>query len=220
MKRREFLKTASAVGATAALSNPLQGAQSQSSAAERYPLSADSKAQPGVPVGKLFNSTMDESKFYPGTRRTIDVYIPAQYKAINPACIWIELDGIRPVLPPTLGNLIHRNDVPPMIAVGLNPGATLSADVARNPRHSRSFKFDSLTDVLARFIMEEMLPAVGRQKTTDGLPIVLSRDPNDCGITGASSGGIGAVTAASSETLDTPLAPEMACTSPATPKTP
>lgn len=202
MERREFLKSAVVVGATVALAGPERAAadagskQNTSSTQDLYPLGPDSKPQLGVPTGKSFDFSLNDSRFFPGTQRTIDVYIPAQYKAEKPACVWVMLDGLSPTTHIVFDNLIHRKEMPVTIAVGLQSGITPSSDPSQNPRFNRSFEFDSLSDVLARFITEELLPEVQKKKTPDGLPILLSSDPNDRGITGGSTGGIGSFTVA------------------------
>jgi sugar lactone lactonase YvrE len=98
--------------------------------------------------------------------------------------------------PIVFDNLIHRKVLPVIIVVGLSSGSTHSADPPHNPRFNRSFEFDSLSDVLADFILQELLPAVEQHKTPDGLPIHLSTDPNDRGMMGGSTGGIGSFTVA------------------------
>jgi gluconolactonase len=202
MERREFLKSAAVAGATMVFSKPSSAAagveskQVISATQELYPLGPDSKPQPGVPSGKLFDFSIHESKFFPGTQRTINVYIPAQYTADRPACVWIALDGISGTLPIVFDNLIHRKEMPVTIAIGLHPGVVQSSNSPQNPRFNRSFEFDSLTDILGEFILEELLPEVETQKTPDGLPILLSSDPNDRGISGGSTGGIGSFTTA------------------------
>lgn len=202
MERREFLKSAVVVGATVALAGPELAAadagskQNALSPQDLYSLGADSKLQPNVPSGKSFDFSLNNSRFFPGTQRTIDVYIPAQYTAAKPACVWVALDGLSPTTHIVFDNLIHKKELPITIAVGLQSGTTSSHDPSQNPRFNRSFEFDSLTDVLARFITEELLPEVQKRQTPDGLPILLSSDPNDRGITGGSTGGIGSFTVA------------------------
>jgi sugar lactone lactonase YvrE/enterochelin esterase-like enzyme len=201
VKRREFLKSATAAGVTAAWAQPqsASAATPQNKPAEPeqdYTLGPDSKRQPDVPSGNIFSFSMDESKFFPGTHRTIDVYIPTQYTADRPACVLMALDHLMPTLPIVFDNLIHRKELPVIIAIGLHSGDVPSSDPPRNARFNRSFEFDSLSDVLADFILQEVLPAVERQKTPDGLPIHLSTDPNDRGMMGGSTGGIGSFTVA------------------------
>ena len=63
-------------------------------ASDQYALGLDSLTQPGVPAGKTFQFEMRNSKIFPGTVRTITVYIPAAYKGDKPACIYVGLDGL------------------------------------------------------------------------------------------------------------------------------
>ena len=200
MKRREFLKSAAVAGAAATWVNPSALAATPQNRPEPplqdYPLGPDSKRQPNVPAGKVFSFTMDQSRFFPGTQRTVNVYVPAQYTADRPACVLVALDHLFPTLPIVFDNLIHRKELPVIISIGLSSGTDPSADPPHNPRFNRSFEFDSLSDVLAEFIIEELLPAVEQHKTPDGLPIHLSTDPNDRGMMGGSTGGIGSFTVA------------------------
>jgi len=163
---------------------------------DNYPAGPDSQRQPGVPVGKIFNFVFTESKVFPGTQRNISVYVPAQYRAEKPACVYVGLDGLGFSAPIVFDNLIHKGEIPLLIAVGVTPGQVSSHQSPANPRFNRSFEFDGLNDQLARLIVDEILPAVERQKTPNGLPIKLSRDPNDRCTGGGSTGGIGAFTLA------------------------
>jgi len=161
-----------------------------------YVLGPDSMRQPGVPQGKVFEFTLDHSRVFPGTRRTITVYVPAQYTAGKPACVYVGLDALSFDAPIVFDNLIHRKDMPVTTGVGVASGTVDSADPPQDPRFNRSFEFDSLDDRLATFILDEVLPEVERHRTPDGLVIQLSRDPNDRAAGGASTGGIGAFTLA------------------------
>ena len=203
VKRREFLKSAAAASVTAAWTQPQLASGSapqtkiiDSANQNLYPLGPDSKPQPGVPSGKLFSFSMNESKFFPGTQRTVEVYVPAQYSTHQPACVLVALDQISHTLPIVLDNLIYAKAMPVTIAIGLHPGETPSASSPQNPRFNRSFEFDSLSDVLADFLLQEVLPAVEQRTTPAGVPIRLSADPNDRGIMGGSTGGIGSFTVA------------------------
>jgi gluconolactonase len=201
VKRRDFLKSVAAAGVTAAWANPSASAETPQSQPEQplmhdYPLGPDSKRQSDVPAGKVFSFTMDQSRFFPGAQRTISVYVPAQYAANRPACVLVALDHLFPTLPIVFDNLIHRKELPVIIAIGLSSGTDPSSDPPHNPRFNRSFEFDSLSDVLAEFILQEVLPAVEQQKTPDGLAIHLSTNPDYRGIMGGSTGGIGSFTVA------------------------
>lgn len=163
---------------------------------EQYEPGPDSKRQPGVPEGKSFSFTFDQSKIFPGTTRTITVYVPAQYTGDKPACLYVGLDSLGFNAPIVFDNLIHKKEMPVTIGVGISSGQVPSSETGVNPRFNRSNEFDSLNGNLARMVLEEILPEVERRQTPDGLPIRLSRDPNDRATGGGSTGGIGAFTLA------------------------
>ncbi len=163
------------------------------SPSDQYALGPDSKAQPGVPAGRTFEFMFDCSEVFPGTSRKVTVYVPAQYRGEN-ACVYIALDGLRPVQLAAFDNLIHRREIPVLIGVGISPGKVDSASPPTNPRLNRSFEFDGLNGNLARLVLEEILPEVARRQTRDGIPIRLSTDPNDRCTGGASTAAIGAFT--------------------------
>jgi sugar lactone lactonase YvrE/predicted esterase len=109
----------------------------------------------------------------------------------------VNQDGIQWKAPTVFDNLIHRKEMPVTIGVFVTPGKVLSADTAGSlDRFNRSFEYDGLGDAYARFILEELLPDVEKQKTSDGRAIRLSRKGNDRAIGGSSSGAICAFTAA------------------------
>ena len=163
---------------------------------DRYVPGADSKPQLGVPEGKSFQFIFDHSKIFPGTSRTITVYVPAQYTAEKPACLYVGLDRLGFGAPAVFDNLISKREMPVTIGIGVSPGTVDSANAGKNPRFNRSFEFDGLNGNLARFLIEEIIPELERRKTPDGLPILLSKDPNDRAAGGASTGGVGALTLA------------------------
>lgn len=163
---------------------------------DNYVAGPDSKPQAGVPKGKTFSFKFEGSKIFPGTSRSITVYVPEQYKGDKPACVYVGLDQLGFNVPNVFDNLIHRGEMPVTIAVGVSPGTVASVNEKKNPRFNRSFEFDGLNDALARCIVEEIFPEVERHQTPDGLPIKLSRDPNDHCTGGGSTGGIGAFTLA------------------------
>jgi len=184
----EYLQHQSAVGRAAYLADFRLNAQ--------YVPGPDSKPQAGVLRGKTFEFTFEHSRILPGTHRKITVYVPAEYTADKPACLYVSLDELRFSTPTVFDNLIYKHEIPVTIAIGVSPGVVDSADPPHNPRFHRSSEFDGLNDDLARFLAEELLPEVERHTTPDGLPIRLSKDPNDHAISGASTGGIGAFTVA------------------------
>ncbi|MGC2659964.1 MAG: SMP-30/gluconolactonase/LRE family protein [Bryobacteraceae bacterium] len=160
-----------------------------------YVLGPDSQRQPGVPEGKVTKYDW-VSKTYPGTFRNYWVYVPAQYKAARPACVMVFLDGggfvsetgsYRATI--VLDNLIARGDMPVTIGVFVDPGVARTTNSDAQARYNRSFEYDTIEEWNAEFLLGEILPKVSEQYN-------LSRDPNDRGIGGASSGGIAAFTAA------------------------
>ncbi len=171
-------------------------AQTPPAGLDDYVPGPDSMPQEGVPQGKTFSFPFEDSKGFPGTVRTITVYVPAQYTGEKPACVYVGLDALGYRAPVVFDNLIHQGDMPVTIAIGISPGEVLSRNGEENPRHNRSFEFDGLNGSLARFVTDEIFPAVEKQQTPDGLPIRLSRDPNDHCAGGGSTGGIAAFTLA------------------------
>jgi hypothetical protein len=83
-----------------------------------------------------------------------------------------------------------------MIGVFVKPGVVPAATDKALARFNRSFEYDGLGPEYARFLLEEILPAVETRKTADGRPLVLSKNGNDRSIGGTSSGAIAAFTAA------------------------
>ena len=159
-----------------------------------YSLTKDAQAQPGVPSGTVTKHVLAPGKYFPGTPHTYQVYVPAQYDPARPIAYMIFLDGsgyagngVR--VPVVLDNLIARRDVPPMIALFIDPGVMPAlSDQAQN-RYERIFEYDSLTPRFANFLIDELIPEVAKSYN-------LSKDANDHGIAGISTGGVGAFVAA------------------------
>ena len=145
--------------------------------------------------GEIIHFMMNDSERYPGTKREICVYVPQQYQDTTPACLLVCMDGILYDATTVMDNLITTGEMPVTIGVFINPGVVYDDD--RNVvRYNRCKEFDSTDDTFVEFIEQEVLPQVRSLKTKDGQSINISSDPNDCAITGASSGGIAAFTAA------------------------
>src|SRR5438067_8466501 len=159
-----------------------------------YSLGRDSQPQPGVPAGTVTKRVLAPGKYFPGTPHNYQVYVPAQYDAGRPIPYMIFLDGsgyagnaVR--VPVVLDNLIAKRDVPPMIAIFVDPGVLPALSEQAQNRYERIFEYDSLTPRFASFLIDELVPEVGGQYN-------LSKDPNDHGIAGISTGGVGAFVAA------------------------
>jgi len=161
-----------------------------------FPLGPDSLPQPGVPAGRMEKLTWSESRLFPGTVRDIWIHVPAQYDPAKPACVLVVQDGEahwqperRWRIPTILDNLIHQGAIPVMIGIFINPGVIPSPLAGAAGRINRSFEYDSLGDRYARFLIEEILPEVGRR-------YALAQDANSRAIMGGSSGAMCAFNAA------------------------
>ncbi|MBX7206857.1 MAG: SMP-30/gluconolactonase/LRE family protein [Verrucomicrobiaceae bacterium] len=166
-------------------------------AADDYVPGPDSKPQEGVPKGEVLKFEFKGSKIFPGTVREYWVYVPAQYTPDKPACVHVNQDGVQFQAPVVFDNLIAKKEIPVLIGVFVMHGRVPADDPKTQlDRYNRSYEYDGLGDNYARFILEELLPEVEKQKTGDGRPIHLSHDGNDRSIGGSSSGAICAFTAA------------------------
>ncbi|MCE5197724.1 MAG: alpha/beta hydrolase-fold protein [Armatimonadota bacterium] len=175
---------------------------SENSKTTNYILGPDSQVQDGVPKGALIQREWT-SRIYPGTVRDYWVYVPEQYNAAEPACVMVFQDGwgyadpkgsVRTTV--VLDNLIHKKEIPVIIGVFINPGRE-SEDFLNDPRDhfgkyefsQRALEYDTVSDTYAWFLLEEILPEVGKDYN-------LRQDANGRGICGSSSGGLCAWVAA------------------------
>lgn len=167
----------------------LPGLAEQLPAQESVPASASAN----FPSGRVEGPFVWESKIYPGTVREYWIYVPAQYDSAKPACSLFLQDGLGRArgwgLLPALDSLIHEQKIPVIIGVFIGHGRVESEGTDNYPRFNRSFEYDALGDRYARFLLEEIIPEVGKNYN-------LSSDPNDRSIGGASSGAICAFNAA------------------------
>ncbi|MEO6549522.1 MAG: SMP-30/gluconolactonase/LRE family protein [Ferruginibacter sp.] len=165
--------------------------------AEKFDIDSASVEHPGVPKGELLKLTFNNSVIFPGTTRELSIYVPAQYRPEKPACVYINQDGVQWKAPTVLDNLINSNEIPITIGVFITPGRISAGNIeSANDRFNRSFEYDGLGDAYAKFLLEEILPMVEQQKTSDGRIIRLSKSGNDRAIGGSSSGAVCAFTAA------------------------
>lgn len=166
---------------------------------EPYQLGQDSMRRQHVPQGKVTESVW-HSHVFPDTVRRYWVYVPRQVDVAEPAPVMVFQDGHAYVdeqgpfrVPVVLDNLIHVGDIPAMIGVFVDPGhrgGSLPPKPGWSPRpENRRFEYDTLSDQYARFLLEEILPQVGKQAR-------LTQDPERRAICGISSGGICAWTVA------------------------
>lgn len=156
----------------------------------------DRVVHPGVPQGKVTTGQFAESKIYPGTTREFSVYVPAQYKAEEPAALMVFMDGsgyANPKggfrVPVVFDNLIHKKAMPVTIAVFVNPGTVSATMPGAAGRSNRSYEYDSPGDRYATFLIDEFLPVALK-----GLNV--TKDPSKRAVCGISSSGICAFTIA------------------------
>ena len=166
-----------------------------------YQLGPDSLSRDGVPKGEMRGPFTLPSEAYPGTQHTYWVYVPFQYDRSHPASLMIFNDGqafmnmeadLR--VPNVLDNLIYRRELPVMLAVFINPGRTPDQPEPTlkewgDRTTNRPTEYNTLDDRYARVIVDELLPALFKD-------YAISRDPDQHGIGGASSGAIAAFSVA------------------------
>lgn len=150
----------------------------------------DSYEQPGVPQGKLTDKRVHTSKLYDGMLSDYWVYAPAGYNSSTPAAVMIWQDGAGHVdtrdkgarTLTTIDNLTAQKKIPVIVHIFISPGKI-------GDRAMRSIEYDTVSDKYTRFLLEEILPEVAKDYN-------LRTDGYSRAITGASSGGICAFTAA------------------------
>ncbi|HEY1897537.1 MAG TPA: alpha/beta hydrolase-fold protein [Terracidiphilus sp.] len=163
----------------------------------QYRLGPDSLPQEGVPKGEIRGPFTLPSKVYPGTQHTYWVYVPAQYDPAVPASLMVFNDGQAFKNPDgdmraqnVMDNLIYRREIPVMLAVFINPGRT-PEQPEPTPQEwgdhttNRPTEYNTPDDKYARVITEELMPALARDYN-------ISKDPEQHGIGGSSSGAIAA----------------------------
>ncbi len=166
-----------------------------------YKLGPDSMEQDGVPHGKMVGPLSVACRVYPGTSHTYWVYVPAQYDATKPASLMIFNDGQAfkndkgdARAQNVIDNLIHRREIPVMLGVFINPGRT-PEQPEPTPKDwgdrttNRGPEYNTPDDKYARIICEELLPVLTKDYN-------ISKDPEQHGIGGASSGAIAAFSVA------------------------
>jgi enterochelin esterase family protein len=173
------------------------------------------KVVEGVPQGKVQQFSMDSKEcklFNPGIardvfgtvdptnpktlivetrpvdyKRTVTVYIPAQYVPGTAAPLIVTHDGPgmgRPDmnLAHVLDNLIAQRRVPAMIAIMISSGGGDAQG------HERGREYDTMSGLYAEFIENEVLPLVEKN-----CAVKLTKDPEGRATMGTSSGGSAAL---------------------------
>ena len=91
-------------------------------------------------------------------------------------------------VPTVFDNLIARGEMPPTIAIFINPGHEKDKPQQKGKHSNRSVEYDGLGDRYVRFLLEEIIPEVRKKYS-------ISDDPEMHAIGGSSSGAICAFTA-------------------------
>jgi enterochelin esterase-like enzyme len=165
----------------------------------------------GNPKGKLFEFTMPlaSSKIFPGNdstlepdkkpvrkERKISVYIPAAYQDGTKAPILIIHDGPGqlPLVRNALDNLTISREanrkLPAFVAIAVENGGN------DGKNSERGLEYDTMSDRMARFIHDEVLPAVASNADIKAAfpKFALTDDPWGRAVMGCSSGGAAALT--------------------------
>ncbi len=150
---------------------------------EAYPPNSETQADPAVPKGVLTKQANWKSVIFPNTDREWWVYVPAQYKPENPACVMIFQDGAgyREAVSRIVDRLIAKGEMPVTVGIFIQPGNLPPGQSAPGNRGERSFEYDTRSDQYARFLLEEILPEV--EKT-----VKLKHDAPSRMVAGLSSG--------------------------------
>lgn len=159
-----------------------------------YELGPDSQPKENVPKGVVTRYTLAPGKYFPGTPHNYSVYVPAKYDAAKPAPFMIFLDGSGALgnqqrVPVVFDNLMAKGELPPLIGIFIDPGVLPTVSQDHMNRFERIFEYDSISGRFAEFLVNELIPEVGKKHN-------LSKDPNDRAIAGVSTGAVGAFIAA------------------------
>lgn len=156
----------------------------------------DAVAMNDVPKGTIESMPVWESKVFANTTRDWWVYVPAQYKADQPAALMVFQDGEsmknvngRWRVTTVFDNLIARGEMPVTIAVFINPGQEKDKPQQTGKHSNRGFEYDSLGNRYVRFLLEEIIPELRKKYS-------ISDNPELHAIGGSSSGAICAFNAA------------------------
>ena len=135
--------------------------------------------------------TFTQSKVFPGMVREVTVFIPAQYDGKQPACVYVKTDGFNPREKTLLETMIATKEMPVTIGVFVRPGDLPAPMPGTLGRRNRDFEYDGVSDNNVRFLVDELLPFVAQEYQLN-----LSTNGKDRCLSGGSSGGIAAFTAA------------------------
>lgn len=145
----------------------------------------------GFAAGRLLTDSVLNPSMFPGTERSVSVYATA--RCGGESALLLCFDGDVFASKAVLDSLVANGTMPPVVAVFVNPGVVKDSDGAA-VRYNRSNEFDALTGGMPDFVVDVLLPKVGRMLSPLGIGI--SANPDMHAVAGASSGGIAAFTLA------------------------
>jgi gluconolactonase len=138
--------------------------------------------------------TFAQSRIFPGTVRDVTVFIPAQYDGTKPACVFLKTDGFNAREKTLMETMIATKEMPVTVGVFVRPGDLPAPMKGTLGRRNRDFEYDGASGNNVRFLVEELLPFIANEYQLN-----LSTNGNDRCMSGGSSGGIAAFTAAWSQ---------------------
>jgi iron(III)-enterobactin esterase len=164
----------------------------------------------GNPKGKYFQFTMKlaDSKIFPGTDKTLEpdkkavrverhifVYVPAAYQDGTGAPVLVLHDGpgqmkaVRNALDNLTISKDPKRKLPAFIAIAVENGGN------DGKNSERGLEYDTMSDRLARFINDEVFPAVlANPEIKAAYPrLAITKNPWGRGVIGCSSGGAAAL---------------------------
>jgi enterochelin esterase-like enzyme len=155
--------------------------------AEPYALGPDSQSREGVPQGAVTTHLLEDCVAWPGVAHDYRVYVSAQCRPEQPAAVLVFQDGARYLgpeanVPAVLDNLVAAGELPPAVAVFVEPGQAGPGLPVYGGGGNRSVEYDSTGDAYVRFLVDDLLPLVARVQP-------LTQDPAQRVICGLSSGG-------------------------------
>ena len=158
----------------------------------KYSVCEEALRAPEVKEGRWerFKDWSREGGVYPRIKRDISVYIPISCTDDDderPGIIVFQdgesYNGDEVKACTVIDTLIHRHQIPKMVAVFVSPGKEVVGQ--------RSLEYDTMSDAYVRFLDDEVLPFVEEK-----VGLKISKDASLRGICGVSSGGMCAFNAA------------------------
>lgn len=135
------------------------------------------------------DDSIDGGNIYPGTVRNYSVWLPRQYDGTKPACLLLSLDGDIYSIKSDVERMIDDGRMPCTVCIFLQPGS-IRDDKDNVVRYNRSNEFDAIDGRFAEYIETILLPRACGLKAPDSRRVLLSENPDDRCVIGASSGGI------------------------------